>query len=54
MNLIQDYSRVQMEAEENKRQMIIDKWVEKYKKETYIHINQQYSTCENLKKWQNE
>lgn len=54
MNLVQDYSRVQMEAEENKRQMIIDKWVDKYKKKTYIHINQQYSTCENLKKWQNE
>ena len=53
-NLIQDYSRIQMEAETEKKQKAIEKWVEKYKKKAYIRVNPRDLECDILKKWNND
>jgi peptidyl-prolyl cis-trans isomerase SurA len=53
-NLIQDYSRIQMEAESEKKQQAIDKWVEKHRKRTYIKIYARDAECIDLEKWENE
>lgn len=53
-NLIQDYSRIQMEAESEKKQQTIDKWVEKHRKRTYIKIYAREAACSDLAKWENE
>jgi len=52
--LIQDYSRIQMEAETEKKQKAIEKWVEKYKKKAYIRVNPRDLECDILKKWNND
>lgn len=53
-NLIQDYSRLQMEADAKKKQEAIDKWVSKFKGKTYIKIKSRNFQCSQLKKWENE
>lgn len=53
-NLVQDYSRIQMEAESEKRQQIIDKWVEGTRKKTYIRINTRNLDCGKISRWNNE
>ena len=53
-NLIQDYSRIQMEAESEKRQQIIDKWVDAIRKKTYIRINTRDLDCGKISRWNNE
>ncbi|MEY3966029.1 MAG: hypothetical protein RL263_1198, partial [Bacteroidota bacterium] len=53
-NLVQDYSRIQMEAEAEKRQQIIDKWVDGTRKKTYIRINTRNLDCGKISRWNNE
>ncbi len=53
-NLIQDHSRIQMEAESEKKQKTTDKWVEKHRKRTYIKIYARDAACNDLLKWENE
>ena len=53
-NLIQDYSRIQMEADAKKKQEAIDKWVSKFKGRTYIKIKSRSFQCDQLKKWEND
>jgi len=53
-NLVQDYSRIQMEAESEKRQQIIDKWVDGTRKKTYIRINTRNLDCGKISRWNNE
>jgi peptidyl-prolyl cis-trans isomerase SurA len=53
-NLIQDYSRIQMEAEIKKKQEVLDKWVEKFRKKTYIKVIPRDINCENLARWNHE
>jgi peptidyl-prolyl cis-trans isomerase SurA len=53
-NLIQDYSRIQMEAEARKKQETLDKWVEKFRKKTYVKILSKEVNCENLERWNHE
>jgi hypothetical protein len=52
-NLIQDYSRIQLEADADKKQKAIDSWVDKYRKKTYIRINMRNLECDFIKKWDN-
>jgi peptidyl-prolyl cis-trans isomerase SurA len=48
-NLIQDYGRIQLEAEAQKKQKAIETWVDKTKKDTYIRIQNSLITCPELK-----
>jgi peptidyl-prolyl cis-trans isomerase SurA len=50
-NLIQDYSRIQMEAEEQKKQEALDSWVQKYKSRTYIRVNDPGFDCPSVETW---
>jgi len=53
-NLIQDYSRIQMEAESRKKQQALDRWVEKFRAKTFIKVMPRDIECENLARWNND
>ncbi|MFM6953240.1 MAG: peptidylprolyl isomerase [Bacteroidota bacterium] len=53
-NLIQDYSRIQMEAESRKKQKAVDSWVYKHRTKTYIRIKARNLDCDNLTVWEHE
>jgi peptidyl-prolyl cis-trans isomerase SurA len=53
-NLIQDYSRIQMEAENRKKQKAVDNWVYKHRTKTYIRIKARNLDCDNLTAWEHE
>lgn len=53
-NLIQDYSRIQMEAESRKKQEALDKWVDKFRAKTYIRVMPRGIECENISRWNHE
>lgn len=53
-NLIQDYSRIQMEAENQKKQKAVDAWVLKHRTKTYIRIKARNLDCDNLMAWEHE
>lgn len=53
-NLIQDYPRIQIEAEAIKKQRALDTWVEKNRKITYIRIRQGFILCPDLLLWENQ
>ncbi|MBS3913327.1 MAG: peptidylprolyl isomerase [Bacteroidetes bacterium] len=53
-NLDQDYGRIQLEAENMKKQKAIEAWVEKTKKLNYIRLNTDFMACPELKKWENQ
>lgn len=44
-NLKQDYDRIQAYALENKKQEVINKWIENKAGQTYIRINDSYKSC---------
>ncbi len=48
-NLDQDYMMIQMMALAQKRQNIIDKWIQNKQKDTYIHIDDSFKTCDFIK-----
>lgn len=53
-NLIQDYSRIQLEADAKKKGDAVSKWVEKYRRKTYIRIKDRDFVCDQLNNWENE
>lgn len=53
-NLIQDYSRIQMEAENNKKQKAVDSWVLKHRTKTYIRIKARNLECDSLSAWEHD
>ena len=53
-NLIQDYSRIQMEAENQKKQKAVDAWVLKHRTKTYIRTKARNLDCDNLTAWEHE
>lgn len=50
-NLEQDYTKFKERAQEEKNNKIISEWFEKRKETTYIRIDDEFSTCEELKLW---
>jgi len=52
-NLVDDYQRLQEQALMSKQNKIMEDWVQKKKKSTYIKISDEYKFCDNLKYWMN-
>ena len=52
-NMLDDYQRLQEQAVLEKQNKIMEDWVQKRKKSTYIKIADEYKTCDNLKYWFN-
>lgn len=50
-NLEQDYSKFKEKAQEQKEDKILSEWFEKRRESTYIKINAEYATCDELKLW---
>jgi peptidyl-prolyl cis-trans isomerase SurA len=50
-NLKDDYQKLQAMAFEKKQQQTKEKWVERYRKQFYIHITSPYNDCPQLKPW---
>ncbi|MBL0139785.1 MAG: peptidylprolyl isomerase [Bacteroidetes bacterium] len=50
-NLKDDYQKIQEVALQEKQNKALSEWVEKKRKTTYFHINQEYAGCEVLKHW---
>lgn len=53
-NLGQDYSKIQKAAIEAKKSKFVDDWIASKVDATFIKLDNQYGTCENLQKWQEE
>ena len=52
-NLTDDYQRIQMATMQHKQAKLMDDWIIRKKKSTYIRINPEYTSCDELKKWVN-
>jgi peptidyl-prolyl cis-trans isomerase SurA len=52
-NLVDDYQRLQGDAVVSKQNKIMEDWVQKKKKTTYIKISDEYKDCDILKYWFN-
>ena len=50
-NLEQDYAKFKEKAQEQKEDKILSEWFEKRRESTYIKINAEYATCDELKLW---
>ena len=50
-NLTQDFPRLKDAASESKISRTVSEWFEKRRKETYINIDAEYQTCDQLKSW---
>ncbi len=50
-NLKDDYQKIQEVALQEKQSKVMNEWVAKRRKTTYIHINSEFSNCEALKHW---
>jgi peptidyl-prolyl cis-trans isomerase SurA len=50
-NLRQDYDRIQAFALENKKQEVINEWIEDKASQTYIRINDSYKDCDFTNQW---
>ena len=46
-----DYSKIQAAAKQKKQQEVLAHWIELNKGHVYIKIDEQYHSCESLKKW---
>ena len=53
-NLIQDYGRIQLEAESRKKEKAIEDWLEKNRKGTYIRLHKGYINCPDMLRWENQ
>jgi len=53
-NLIQDYGRIQIEAEALKKQTVIEDWVKKTRQNTYIRFTHDFVNCPDLFIWENQ
>lgn len=50
-NLDQDYAKFKERAQQQKMDKVLSEWFEKRRESTYIRINDEYATCEELKIW---
>lgn len=50
-NLKDDYSKIQMWTEADKKQKVIDKWIDEKAKNTYVRIIEQYKECSYQHNW---
>ena len=53
-NLAQDYSKIQKAAIESKKSKFVDDWITEKVYSTFINIDNDYTTCENLSKWEED
>lgn len=53
-NLRDDYQKMQTAAEEDKRGKVLNRWIDKNRKQFYVHIADEYKTCPNLEAWQSK
>ncbi|MBC7425514.1 MAG: peptidylprolyl isomerase [Bacteroidia bacterium] len=51
MNPLQDYQKLQLFAQDEKKQKAIDKWVEKKRKVLFIKIDSKFLDCDFAKDW---
>ncbi|MEO5570996.1 MAG: peptidylprolyl isomerase [Bacteroidia bacterium] len=52
-NLADDYQRLQEATLQAKQSKALEVWVKRKKENIYVHIADEYGTCENLKMWMN-
>ena len=52
-NLIDDYQRIQNATLQTKQNRLLDEWVARKKKTTFIQVNKDFIICDDLKKWIN-
>lgn len=50
-NLEQDYAKIQKAAIESKKSKFVDDWITEKVYSTFVNIDTQYRSCENLVKW---
>jgi peptidyl-prolyl cis-trans isomerase SurA len=50
--LEQDYAKFKEKAQEDKVNRMLSIWFEKRRENTYIRIDSEYGTCDELKIWQ--
>lgn len=50
-NLEQDYAKFKEKAQEQKMDKVLSEWFEKRRESTFIKIDPEYNTCEELKIW---
>lgn len=53
-NLSQDYSKLQEAAKAEKEQAMIENWVKRMSKKTYIYVSEEYKGCQELQAWLEE
>lgn len=46
-----DYSKIKAVAKQSKQSEALEKWIEEKSKTVFVRLNEDYSDCENLKKW---
>ncbi len=51
-NLKDDYQKMQIAAEEDKKQKTLNRWIEKNRKQFYVQIADEYKTCPSLESWE--
>ena len=50
-NLEQDFAKIQEAAQEDKTRRSLSEWFEKKTKNTFVHINPEFATCDELQMW---
>lgn len=50
-NIEQDFAKIQEAAQQDKVNRFLSEWFEKRTAETYIHVNEDFATCEDIKMW---
>tara|TARA_B110000037_G_scaffold217381_1_gene278286 strand:- start:1119 stop:2456 length:1338 start_codon:yes stop_codon:yes gene_type:complete len=46
-----DYSKIKAVAKQSKQAEALEKWIEEKSKTVFVRLNEDYTDCENLKKW---
>ncbi len=47
----QDFAKIQEAAQQDKVNRFLSEWFEKRTASTYIHINEDFQTCDDLELW---
>ncbi len=50
-SLEQDFAKIQEAAQEDKTRRSLSEWFEKKTKNTFVHINSEFATCDELQMW---
>jgi len=51
-NLRDDYQKMQIAAEQDKKQKTLAHWIDKNRKQFYVQIADEYKTCPSLVSWE--